>query len=223
MNPLNNEKPESAESVALPNHPFRVSENGIKVTLVCQVIGAIEEAMKIPYRKERIVDVQRKIFSLGHWSLLEHSSITLKIEGISRATSHQLVRQRIGVTFTQESQRYTQVEVNPAGWYVTPPRIPPQALERYFEFMEQASNLYQELLELGVRKEDARYVLPNATKTNIMTTWNLSSLVWFFEQRKAKAAQWEIRELANCIYNLIMEELPSWSEFLQFWSLGTRH
>ena len=72
----------------------------------------------------------------------------------------------------------------------------PQAMEVWQEFVGHVANAYRRLRELGVRKEDARFVLPNATATRIVVTMNLRSLRHFFEVRCDKAAQWEIRNLA---------------------------
>jgi len=62
--------------------------------------------------------------------------------------------------------------------------------------MGQVSRAYHDLRALGVRKEDARFVLPNATCTRIIITMNLRSLRHFFSVRCDKSAQWEIRALA---------------------------
>jgi thymidylate synthase (FAD) len=62
--------------------------------------------------------------------------------------------------------------------------------------MEQVAEAYHRLRELGVRKEDARFVLPNATATRIIVTMNFRALRHFFFVRCDRAAQWEIRALA---------------------------
>jgi len=130
----------------------------------------------------------------GHESIIEHASITFEISGISRACSHQLVRHRIA-SYSQESQRYVDMS---APEFVVPPSVADnvQALAIWDGFMSQVADTYHRLRELGVRKEDARFVLPNASATRIVVTMNFRSLRHFFSVRCETAAQWEIRALA---------------------------
>jgi thymidylate synthase (FAD) len=130
----------------------------------------------------------------GHESIIEHASVTFDIDGISRACSHQLVRHRIA-SYSQESQRYVDMS---APEFVVPPSVAEnsEALEAWDEFMGQVAEAYHRLRVLGVRKEDARFVLPNATATRIIVSMNFRSLRHFFSVRCERAAQWEIRMLA---------------------------
>jgi thymidylate synthase (FAD) len=130
----------------------------------------------------------------GHESIIEHASVTFEISGISRACSHQLVRHRIA-SYSQESQRYVDMS---APEFVVPPSVEdnPQAMVVWDEFVAQVTDAYQRLRKLGVRKEDARFVLPNAAATCIIVTMNFRSLRHFFSVRCERAAQWEIRALA---------------------------
>ena len=182
----------------------------------------IEEGMKVSRRKDKIDNIAEKIFKWHHWSVLEHSSMTVKILGISRALSHQLVRQRIGVTFTQESQRYFDPLVD-EDWYVIPPKIADDLrLKEMFESAREWDVVeYQEYIENGIPKEDARFCLPNCCKTTVVWTFNMSSLIWFLEQRMPLAAQWEIRSLAEELYRIVMT-IPEWNEYLLHWKLGRR-
>lgn len=139
----------------------------------------------------------RRCFELEHMSVFEHVSATWRIEGISRACSHQLVRHRLA-SFCQLSQRYVAVDTD-ADWYVVPPSIRDDGrmLEEYANEMRRCAERYRSLLDDGVRPEDARYVLPEATKTDIVVTMNLREFMSFFKARGDDAAQWEIRELAE--------------------------
>ena len=130
----------------------------------------------------------------GHESIIEHASVTFEISGISRACSHQLVRHRIA-SYSQESQRYVDML---APEFVVPPSIAEnaQAMVVWEECMGQVVDAYHKLRELGARKEDARFVLPNATATRIIVTMNFRALRHLFSVRCEKAAQWEIRDLA---------------------------
>jgi thymidylate synthase (FAD) len=143
----------------------------------------------------------------GHESLIEHASVTFEISGISRACSHQLVRHRIA-SYSQESQRYVDMD---APEFVVPPAVDANAEARavWDEFMAQVTDAYQRLRALGVRKEDARFVLPNATATRIIVTMNFRSLRHLFTVRCDPAAQWEIRELALEMLRQVHGRAPS--------------
>lgn len=143
----------------------------------------------------------------GHESIIEHACVTFEISGISRACSHQLVRHRLA-SYSQESQRYVDMSVPE---YVVPPTVAgnPKAMAIWEESMGQVSEAYHRLREQGVRKEDARFVLPNATATRIIVTMNFRSLRHFFTVRCDKAAQWEIRALALEMLRQVHELAPA--------------
>lgn len=143
----------------------------------------------------------------GHESVIEHAFFTFEISGISRACSHQLVRHRIA-SYSQRSQRY----VDESGVkFVTPESISrnKEALHLYSEHMWDVSDTYDALRNLGIPKEDARFVLPNATETTIIMTMNARSLRHFIDTRTVKAAQWEIKELALEVLSEAHKAAPS--------------
>ena len=146
------------------------------------------------------------IVKAGHGSVLEHCCFTFSIEGISRACSHQLVRHRIA-SYSQQSQRY--VNGDKFG-YVIPPEIEKREdLKKAFdEHMRNTRTLYNTLILCGMKKEDARYLLPNATTTNIVVTMNARELLHFIELRTSPRAQWEIREMANKMLEQAKEVAP---------------
>ena len=74
--------------------------------------------------------------------------------------------------------------------------------------MESISELYRELLNGGIPEEDARYILPNACTTNIVVTMNARALLHFFALRCCNRAQWELRELANKMLELVKPIAP---------------
>mgnify|MGYP001582283036 CR=1 FL=1 len=137
----------------------------------------------------------RQVTGFGHASVIEHASFTFSLEEVSRAMTHQLVRHRIA-SYTQQSQRY--VTYDTIEKYVTPPSIAGNSdAEKVFdEVLEKISEAYQQLLRMAVPKEDARFILPNAAKTNIIVTMNARELRHFFNLRCCARAQWEIREVA---------------------------
>ena len=154
-------------------------------------------AGKLEKDAEYLENFIRKVLASGHEGILEHASFTFAIEGVSRALSHQFVRHRIA-SYSQQSQRYVE---NAFGgqWYVVPESIgaKPEAIELYIKLMEGIAQGYGSLLEMGIPKEDARYVLPNATETKIVVTMNARTLLHFFRLRCCNRAQMEIRLMAE--------------------------
>ena len=148
-----------------------------------------------------------KIMSLGHHSVLEHASFTFGIEGVSRVTTHQLVRHRIA-SFSQQSQRY--VSHKDQFTSIMPDSIAENADARQiFAFMsETVHRAYAQLVELGIPPEDARYILPNATESKIIMTMNARELLHFFGLRCCQRAQWEIREMAVEMLRLVKQVAP---------------
>ncbi|MFH1835590.1 MAG: FAD-dependent thymidylate synthase [Methanobacteriota archaeon] len=144
---------------------------------------------------------------LGHLSTFEHAKATFKISGISRACSHQLVRHR-HFSFSQMSQRY----VNERGFeYVTPPDVEgnSEAKKLFNSQVELARSAYEKLVDSGIRKEDARFLLPNAVATEMIVTANFRSLREFIQLRTTKAAQWEINNLAKEMLAILKEKAPN--------------
>lgn len=156
----------------------------------------------------RLKRVLRKTVEKGHTSVIEHAKFTFSIEGISRACSHQLVRHRMA-SYSQQSQRHIKPDEER---YVIPPSIKGDSPSRevFEKAMEDAWNAYRKLAEKkDVPTEDARFVLPNSTKTNIVVTMNARSLMNFFEQRTCMRAQWEIRSVANAMLSEVKEVAPT--------------
>lgn len=147
---------------------------------------------------------------------LHHGSATFFFEGISRACTHQLVRHRLG-SFSQESQRY--VDLSKGGWNaIIPTEITkkPEALAVLNEFWAQAEANYAALRALGVRKEDARFLLPNAAETRIITTMNFAGWSHFLWLRAVdKAAQWEIRLMGQAVLRMLHALAPA--VFAEHW------
>lgn len=131
----------------------------------------------------------------GHLSLIEHATASFYIGGISRAASHQLVRHRLA-SFSQRSQRYSSEE---NAQFVVPPSIAAhaEASRVYTAFLEQARRAYKELRALGIPKEDSRFVLPAATTTELIMSFNFREALHIFSLRISPKAQWEIREVAR--------------------------
>lgn len=156
------------------------------------------------YSKKRV----EACINSGHLSVLEHVSITWRVSDISRSCTHQMVRHRLA-SYTEKSLRYTK----PKGddWYITPEILEDHPYsEAYKKFMESAEKLYFELLDHGVKKEDARFMLPLATKTEITVTMNLREFLHFYEIRSADDAQWEIQAVAEEMFDILREYHDDW-------------
>jgi thymidylate synthase (FAD) len=171
----------------------------------------IEHAGRACYRSEprgNAGDFIRRRVQEGHESIIEHASATFDISGISRACSHQLVRHRIA-SYSQESQRYVDM-ADPE--FVVPPAVAkdPAAAAAFQRFCDTVSGAYEELRSLGIRKEDARFLLPNAAATRIVVTMNFRSWRHFIKLRGLDpGAQWEIREVAYRVLDALYEQAPS--------------
>ena len=171
--------------------PERVVALAARLCYSASGIGELNENLS----EEKIAQMVSRMVKSGHGSTIEHVSFTFGVEGVSRVLTHQLVRHRIA-SYDQQSQRYV---AEHDFLYITPPEIAarPEAKAQFDRLMEEIRRTYDSLCDLGVPKEDARYVLANATETKILVTMNARSLLHFFNLRCCLRAQWEIRELAD--------------------------
>lgn len=169
-----------------------------------------------------------------HESVLEHCTATAIIV-CSRACSHQLVRHRIAA-YSQESMRYVNYGKKSSLQVICPPSIgiePGDYVAENYENagwlvwkngkqwngplrqrlwivqMEDAYSEYLAEVKEGVPPGDARFVLPNACKTEVATTYNLRQWRHYFRTRCDKHAQWEIRGIATAILTDMAERLPA--------------
>lgn len=148
----------------------------------------------------------RKIIKLGHVTVLEHASATFKISNISRACSHQLVRHRM-MSIVQRSQRY----VDEAQFeYIIPDAIKKDEyiLDTFEDCMFFISRVYKKLRVMGIKKEDARFVLPNACRTDMVVTANLRQWKYMICLRGERHAQWEIRNVILEILKILKKVVP---------------
>ena len=148
-----------------------------------------------------------KLESMHHESPMEHISFTFAIEGVSRALLAQITRHRVA-SFSVRSQRYCSEK---DFGYIIPESIRKHENHcvRYKALMAQIGNFYNKLVELGVPKEDARMVLPNACETRMVVTMNARELFHFASLRCCSRAQWEVRALANEMVRLVKEVAPT--------------
>ena len=148
-----------------------------------------------------------KIIKNGHHSVLEHGCATFCIKAVSRSFTHQLVRHRL-CAFSQQSQRYCS-ESNFE--YITPKAVKENSrTARLFdEFMAAAKEYYCKLQQMGVKNEDARYVLPNAVCSEIVISANFRELRHIFALRCSSKAQLEIRKCALEMLKIMQKQAPA--------------
>ena len=181
----------------------------MNVTLIQQTPNPVETIAQIasicydsdPKDPMKLV---KHLYRNGHHSVFEHIYFTFKIEDISRACSHQLVRHRM-CSFTQRSQRYC----SEGDFHAVCPKSIVKASEMYgyFDLMNEIADNYTELQTRGVPDEDARYILPNACTTSLYLSCNLRELIHIANERLCSRAQWEIREMVQKIVSLVDPEL----------------
>jgi thymidylate synthase (FAD) len=187
--------------------------------------------------KESIENLSEKIFEWKHFGLLEHAFITLQITGISRACCDQLTRYRIGHSFVVQSQRY----VDPVGlpdpvtgefskdWYVIPPSFREDGIDKndFHDQMQEIAVFYHNLVHgrkpivsiKNMEKEDARFLLPMATKTSVTWSTTMKGLFHMLHQRLSVGAQWEIRALAEEIGKMLTK--TSWEPYYKAFYLAS--
>ena len=207
-------------------HPEKTIASAAKLCYSRVGVEEIEENLNT----EKIQKFLQILMDMGHESPIEHVYFTFAAEGVSRALTHQLVRHRIGCSYSQQSQRYVKLDQFD---YIIPPSINdiPQAREVFIKAMEQDQEHYDRLVQMLVEKysesiseegskegalsmiekkaiEDARYIFPNACETKIVFTMNARALFNFFKQRCCERAQWEIRGLATEMLKKVKEIAP---------------
>lgn len=144
-----------------------------------------------------------------HWSVFEHSSMTLEIE-TSRVIAAQILRHR-SFTFQEFSQRYsdpTEMGFEPIEWRkqaeknrqssldLTDPEIDAELNDAWFDVLEQIQHLYNTAIEHGIAKECARFVLPGCTTTRLYMTGNIRSWIHYIQLRTKPNVQLEHRQIA---------------------------
>jgi len=154
--------------------------------------------------------IKRLLFDFhpAHESPIEHAIYTWRISGVSRVLTHQLVRHRIA-SYSQRSQRYVSEKQFE---FVVPPTVEKQlaADGMFHDTMKQIQAAYKYLVDSGIPKEDARFVLPNACETSIVVSMNPRAFRNFLNLRLDKKAQWEIKLLAA----LMLESIPDYHKFM---------
>jgi thymidylate synthase (FAD) len=231
-------EPPAREKSAIPKNPGR-RELGMKATLLfpdreivekfyvpliytaCRTCYSELEPQEIfrravagevdPAKQQKLI---QGVIESGHGSTIEHIVFTFGISGVSRTLSHQLVRHRAGVAFDQQSQRYVTFKGASTMLPASIEDADPDVRASYEEAIGGSMNLYGDLVAAGIPAEDARFVFPNATRTNLVMTTNLRALIHMSGLRLCTMAQWEIRRLFQLIRHEIFQVSPFLGSFL---------
>ncbi len=181
-----------------PKHEILFMPDGNKI------LQSIELAGRTCYKSENLIDdtsakgfVERILVS-GHHSVIEHVNVTVKFI-CDRGVTHELVRHRLA-SYSQESTRYADYSkdkfsheitvIKPIFWDECSPQY-----KMWLSLMEQAETTYMKLLESGASPEQARSVLPNSLKTEIVMTANIREWRHVLSLRCSPAAHPQMREV----------------------------
>ena len=188
----------------------------MKVTLIAHTpfseyvivkAGLITRGRRYPstplFSKEKFI---KNLIERGHHSILEFGHATFLVEGVSRSLLAQITRHRLA-SFAVESQRH----IKPKPDVVIPPTMAEDAelKQEYKEVAQKCFALYGKMIERGIPKEDARFILPNATKTSFIISANFREWRHILQLRLSPDAQWEIRELCREIARQLYLIAPS--------------
>lgn len=147
----------------------------------------------------------KRLLKMGHESPLEHACATFRVRNCSRAMTHQLVRHRL-MSVSQQSQRYVDED---RFAYVLPQTLPPEHVEDFHRDMKTIQKMYRKWRDRGLRKEDARFVLPNACVSEIVVSADFREWRHIFKLRLSPKAQWEIRNACLKMLAILKERAPA--------------
>lgn len=182
-----------------------------------QVLALVEAAGRTCYKSEHLISSEsapefvRRIVASGHHSVIEHANLTVRFV-CDRGVTHELVRHRLAA-YSQESTRYANYSQERFGNQITviKPMFWPEDSEPYRRWgsaMAQAEEAYLELLAGGARPQEARAVLPNSLKTEIIMTADLREWRHVLGLRGSKAAHPQIRQIMLPLLGDLAERLP---------------
>lgn len=201
-----------------PSVEFMEPVNGAEILRKIERIGRVCYKSEDKITEDSAEKFVRGIIKSGHESVIEHQSISVKVI-CDRGVSHEIVRHRIA-SYSQESTRYCNYTGEKFGWGITVVDIGTgfkydmeNETDRkkwciWLDAMFDAEYHYEKLIAAGAKPEEARSVLPNSTKTEIVMTMNLREWRHFLRLRGGKAAHPQIREVADMILEMFHKEIP---------------
>ena len=154
----------------------------------------------------------KRLIKIGHLSVIEHAQITIRMI-CDRGISHELVRHRIG-SYSQESTRYCNYENE---IIFIKPLFREGSVEYFFweSVMMKAEGAYQSLIRFGAKPEEARDVLTNSLKTEVVVTYNIRQWRHFLKQRMAPGCHPKMRKLARLCLNDLKHSFPVFFEDIE--------
>ena len=181
------------------------------------ILERLEQCGRVCYKSEdKITKDSAKIFCTnilkrGHEAVLEHCSFTVKFI-VDRGVSHEIVRHRVA-SYCQESTRYCNYSKEKFGNEITviKPYFWEKSDSKYHSWelaMENAERLYFELINQGATPQEARSVLPNSLKTEVVMTANIREWRHFLKLRTAPSAHPQIREVAIPLLKDLQTKIP---------------
>ena len=181
------------------------------------ILKLIESAGRTCYKSEDHITVDsakgfvKQVLDSGHHSVIEHINITVRFV-CDRGVTHELVRHRLA-SYSQESTRYANYSKDKFGHEITVirPSFWPEDSPEYVEWlkaMENAEKAYMKLIELGSSPEQARSILPNSLKTEIVMTCNIREWRHVIDLRCSRAAHPQMREMMLPLLSEFHEEIP---------------
>lgn len=182
-----------------------------------ELLKKIEKVGRVCYKSESNItqDSASKfitnIIKSGHESVIEHEKVSVRII-CDRGVTHEIVRHRIA-SYSQESTRYCNYANEKFGRELTliKPIFWDEDSEEYmcwFETMQKIEDSYNFLIEKGVKPQEARSLLPNSLKTEIIVTMNLREWRYFFKLRTSLRAHPQMREIACAILDEFKKKIP---------------
>lgn len=175
-----------------------------------EILRKIERAGRVCYKSEDKITNEsarafiQNILNSGHESVIEHEKISVRII-CDRGVSHEIVRHRIA-SYSQESTRYCNYSKEKFGNELT--FIKPcfwdedsEMFQMWTQEMERIEQIYNKMIMLGAKPQEARAVLPNSLKTEIIVTMNLREWRHFFRLRTSERAHPQMREIATMLLN----------------------
>jgi len=181
------------------------------------ILESIESAGRTCYKSESKITSKssRKFVAMilkrGHLSVIEHEKVTARVI-CDRGVTHEIVRHRLG-SYSQESTRYVNYEgkdmefINPCFWQSDSKKDTINNV-LWYQTMRNAEISYNKMIKRGAIPQEARSILPNSLKTEIVITYNLREWKHFFELRCAKAAHPQMREVAKMLLKQMTDYIP---------------
>lgn len=185
--------------------------NGSEILKKIELSGRVCYKSECKMKEGSAEKFVRSIIKRGHESVIEHVSFTVKFI-VDRGVSHEIVRHRVA-SFSQESTRYCNYSKDDFSSEITfiEPSFFKPGSNGWIEWkiaMEEIEKTYFNLLDLGHTPQEARSILPNSLKTEVVMTANLREWRHFFKLRTANAAHPQIREVARPLLDELKKQIP---------------